>query len=108
MLTQDVRVHFQGFHPSPKTEERLEHWAQEIHDEGPVESNVKAIYSRQGREYQAEVRVTSKAGQFLAMARGPNLYSAARDAVKRMRRQLEKWRTVRFHRPSRARLAKAP
>ncbi|HRO67944.1 MAG TPA: hypothetical protein PL182_10305 [Pseudobdellovibrionaceae bacterium] len=98
MLTQDVRVHFLGFHPAEKTEQRLESWARDLHEEGPSESNLKAIYTKQGREYQGELRVTSRVGQFYVVARGVNLYSVARDAMKRMRRQLEKWKTVRFHR----------
>ena len=97
MLTQDVRVQYSGFHPSDRTDQRLQSWAHEIQEQAPSESNIKAIYTKQGREYQGELRVTSRAGQFYAIARGVNLYSVARDAMKRMRRQLEKWRTVRFH-----------
>lgn len=98
MLTQDVRIHFLGFHPSEKTEHRLEAWARDLHEEGPSESNLKAIYSKQGREYQSELRLTSRAGHFHVVTRGVNLYSVARESMKRMRRQLEKWKTVRFHR----------
>ncbi len=98
MLTQDVRLHFLGFHPAPKTEQRLESWAKDLHEEGPSEANLKAIYSKQGRRYQGELRLTSRAGQFYVIVRGVNLYSVARDAMKRMRRQLDKWKTVRFHR----------
>lgn len=98
MLTQDVRVQYSGFHPSEKTDQRLHSWANEIQEQAPSESNIKAVYSKNGREYQGELRVTSRAGQFYAIARGVNLYSVARDAMKRMRRQLDKWKTVRFHR----------
>lgn len=108
MLTQDVRVHFQGFHPADKTEQRLQVWADELHEEGPSEACVKAVYSRHGKEYQGEIRITSRAGQFYASARGLNLYSVGRDVMKRMRRQLQKWKTTRFTHESLAGLPLAP
>jgi ribosome-associated translation inhibitor RaiA len=97
MLTQDVRIHFQGFHPSEKTEQRLDNWARDLHEISPSEACLKAVYSKHGREYQGEIRITSRAGHFYTIARGPNLYAVARDLVKRMRRQLDRWKTVRFN-----------
>ncbi|MBX2988750.1 MAG: hypothetical protein KF802_12720 [Bdellovibrionaceae bacterium] len=98
MLTQDVRIHYIGFHPAEKTEQRLQTWADELHEEAPSESCMKVVYSKHGRDYQGEIRITSRAGEFYAIASGINLYSVARDVTKRMRRQLQKWKTVRFHR----------
>ena len=97
MFTQDVRVHYLGFHPSDKTDQTLRDWAEELRDEAPRAANVKAVYSRQGRSYQSEVRVTSKAGHFHAVVRGPNLYMVSREAHRRIRRQLSKWKTRRLH-----------
>lgn len=97
MLTQDVRVHYLGFQPSEKTDQTLRDWALDLHDECPRSANVKIVYSRHGREYQSEIRITSKAGHFHALVRGPNLYLASREANRRVRRQLAKWKTKRLH-----------
>lgn len=98
MLTQDVRVHYQGFQPGPMTEMKLASWADEIHDEAPSDACLKATYTKSGRTYQGMIRITSRAGEFFAIARGPNLYAVARQAMDRIRRQLKKWKDVRHHR----------
>lgn len=93
MLTEGVRIHCLGFHPSERTEQRLGEWADDLLEEAPKGANVKVILSRHGREYHCEVRITSRAGMFHALCEGPNLYSVTRDAMKRMRRQFKKWHT---------------
>lgn len=97
MLTENVRIHCLGFHPSEKTEEHLTEWAEELQAEAPAGACLKVILSRHGREYHSEVRITSRAGMFHAMNRGPNLYTVMRDSMKRIRRQFEKWQTLRRH-----------
>jgi ribosome-associated translation inhibitor RaiA len=95
MLTQDVRVHYIGFHPSPVTDMTLKEWAEEVHTESPRAANIKIVYSRTGQDYQCEMRVSSRAGFFHTHVRGPNLYAVARAAQRRLRRQLMKWKTKR-------------
>lgn len=95
MLTQDVRIHYLGFHPSPQTEMRLADWVWELHEEAPFDSCVKATYTKSGRTYQGMVRITSRAGEFFAIAKGPNLYSVGRETFGRVRRQLKKWKDQR-------------
>lgn len=91
MLTDDVRIHCLGFHPSETTEGRLTEWAEKIQAEAPGGACVKVILSRNGREYCSEVRITSRAGMFRARTRGPNLFTVTRDSMKQIRRQFEKW-----------------
>lgn len=96
MTTQDVRIQFVGFKPADPTAHKLEAWAEELHEESPSESSMKATYSRQGKEYRGEIKITSRAGEFFVAARGVNLYAVGRDALKRMRRQLSQWKARRF------------
>lgn len=101
MLTDDVRIHFIGFHPNPKTEETLYDWADELHTEGPGKSCVKMLVTRlSSKTYRVDVQIMSRGRAFFARGEGRNLYSASRDALKTTRRQFEKWKKHNHRRES--------
>lgn len=103
MLTDDVRIHFLGFHPAPATEATLYEWADELHTEGPGRNCIKVLVQRTGdKTYRVDVHMFSHGKDFYFRSEGRNLYTAARDALRNSRRQLDKWKTI-VHRRQRLR-----
>ena len=95
---QAAMVQFKGFHPSDYTKNYLEHILSHIQEESPYGSALRATFSRENNVIRGMVRVTSSAGRFFAIAEGSRLHEVGQKLNQQMRRQLEKWKSLRFSR----------
>lgn len=106
MYTEDVIVSFKGFKPSPNVVTTLQEVASHIHMESPSESCVRATFSRTGKnKFQGAVKINSSIGHFYAMAKDYNLNNVTHKLVHRIRKQLNRWKTLRFMKPRNAELS---
>lgn len=108
MFTEETRVHYVGFSPSAATQANMAAWVKELHLESPPGACVRAEIHRRGRTFFTEVKITSRGGHFEAFSEGPNLYLGAREALRRIRKQLDKKWTVRHHAQVKARKRRTP
>lgn len=91
----EVHVQYQGFHPSEFARHYLDGLLTQIHDRSPYGSVLRASFVREGERLKAQVRITSAAGEFFAVARGRRLREVGRKAFSRIQRQLERWKSER-------------
>jgi hypothetical protein len=91
----DVQVQYQGFHPSEFARVYLENMLMQIHERSPYGSLLRATFIREGERLKAQVRITSAAGEFFAVARGRRLREVGRKAFGQIGKQLERWKSVR-------------
>lgn len=96
----DIRVRYHGFHPSDYTKSFLDSILQEIYDESPDGSNLRASFSRHKEVLKGIVQVNSPAGPFFASATGKGLHEVAQRLLQQMRRRLDKWKSKRFQHQS--------
>jgi hypothetical protein len=99
----DVQIQFQGFHPSPFTEQFLDAKIYEILNQAPPGSVLRAVFRRKDKVLTASVRILSGGDSFFATARGTHLREVGHQLIARMRRQLRRLKTIR-HRTLRQRL----
>ncbi len=91
----DVQIQYQGFHPSEFAEQYLDNLLNQIHDRSPYGSVLRATFTREGERLKAQVRITSAAGEFFAVARGRRLREVGRKAFGQIHKQLERWKSER-------------
>lgn len=91
----DIQVQYQGFHPSAFTEDYLDLKLSDLHDRAPYGSTLRAVFVREGAQLKAQLRITSAAGEFFAVARGPRLREVSRKLISQVGKQLDKWKTSR-------------
>ena len=104
----DIRVRYYGFHPSEYTKSILDSILQEIYDESPDGSNLRASFSRHKEVLKGVIQINSPAGPFFASATGKGLHDVAHRLLQQMRRRLEKWKSKRFKHQSLKSLSTAP
>lgn len=100
MSSDDVFVQYQGFHPSEHTQNFIRALLQEIHDESPYGSTVRAIFSKREGMFKGTINVRSAAGPFFVIALHGSLIEVAERLLRQMRRKLDKWKSTRFKQPS--------
>ncbi|MGZ3723241.1 MAG: HPF/RaiA family ribosome-associated protein [Bdellovibrionales bacterium] len=93
---EDIMIQYQGFHPSDFTKTYLDSKLSELLDQAPYGSSVRAVFSRKNKQLVANVRIMSAAGQFFATAQGMHMREVSRKLGERVRRQLKRWKTIRF------------
>lgn len=98
MYFDDVFLKFQGFHPSDGTKTYVASIVRELHDESPLGSIVRASVIRNSKHFKGMVRITSSAGTFFAVANGEHIKEVTRQLMDQIRRQLSKWKGMRFRR----------
>ncbi len=91
----DVTTQYQGFHPSEFARLYLESKLNEIHERSPYGSVLRAIFTREGERLKVQIRVTSAAGEFFAVAKGRRLRETGRKAFAQLQRQIERWKDSR-------------
>lgn len=100
MLTNERTIKFHGFHPSDFSRSYLEMKMSEMHDAAPYGANLKATFTRKHAVFKGVVTIYSSAGRFFAVASGRKLKSVTHKLVDQLRKQLEKWKSERFHNES--------
>ena len=94
---QDYFLSFQGFTPSEFTRRYLDLKLGQLQEEAPYGSLVRATFSRHDDRLKGIVRIESKAGRFVAVSSGRRFKDVSRKLMSQIRRQLERWRTLRFN-----------
>jgi hypothetical protein len=92
----DFSIKFQGFHPSDFTRSYLHERLSELQDEAPYGSTVHAIFTRKKEQLKGIVSIHSSAGRFFAMASGSKVKDVGKKLVEQIRKQLDKWKSLRF------------
>jgi hypothetical protein len=100
MALDEIHVNFAGFHPSHFFKEYIKKVLEEIYDESPYGSTLKATFSRHGKAYKGVVSIRSYAGPFFALATGTELKEVTFKLMSQMRRRLRKWKDKRFRHES--------
>jgi len=98
MELSEMTMHYHGFHPSGFTKDYLEDMMDELYTESPHGSFFQASFSRQNHIFKARVRIDSANGHFFAVASGKRLKDVTHRVVFQVRKQLSKWKTLRFER----------
>lgn len=96
MAYDDITIKYHGFHPSPEAKDYMESIIQEIRDEAPYGSHVKATISRKDHNFKGIIQINSFAGPFFTVASGDGLKDIAPRLLQQMRRRLDKWKSKRF------------
>jgi hypothetical protein len=91
----EIRIQFQGFHPSSFTQSMVDDMVHELSRQLPIGAMLKAVFKRENKMLTAQVRVLSAAGSLFATARGPHLHDVNRRLLERARRQLNRMRRAR-------------
>jgi hypothetical protein len=101
MYTEDIIVDYKGFKPSQRTLSRVKSMTDNLYNESPSESCIKATFVRAGKKgYMGVVKVNSSVGSFFAKALGEDLNSLGENLFKQVRNQLKEWKTMRFLEPA--------
>jgi hypothetical protein len=95
---EDYFLTYRGFHPSNYTRAVLQNRMKELLEEAPYGATLSATFAREERLFKGQLRVSSPAGNFLAMATGTRLHEVNNRLMRRIRRQIENWKAARFGR----------
>ena len=98
MRIHDIVVHYRGFQPTVESREVLQNVIDEIYEESPYGSTLRATFSRGGKQLKGVVHVTSPAGRFFTVATGQSVGEIAQKLMEQMRRRLDKWKGRRYRR----------
>lgn len=96
MFTNDRLLKFQGFHPSEHTRLFLDEKINLLHEEAPYGATLNAVFTRKGRIFKGVVTISSTAGKFVAVAQGTKLNVTANKIISQIRKQIDKWKSLRF------------
>jgi hypothetical protein len=96
----DIHIRYHGFHPTDYTKSQVDAVLQEIYDESPDGSALKASISRKGDLLKGIVEVNSAAGPFFATATSRGLHDVLNRPLEQMRRRLGKWKSKRYQNES--------
>ena len=94
-------MHFKGFHPSEYTKTYLQSVVDHIQEESPRGADLDVTFKRENNVIRGMIRVTSSAGKFFAIAQGQRLHEVTQRLNQQLRRQLSKWKALRFSRGTR-------
>ena len=97
MAFSSLLIQYHGFHPSQFTQSYLSSMMEELHEESPYGSTLRATFSRKNKVIKGVVQITSAAGPFFAVASGTGLKEVSKKLTLQMRRRLEKWKSKRLH-----------
>jgi hypothetical protein len=97
MELSEMTIQYQGFHPSDFTKDYLESMMDEFYSESPYNSFFQAVVSRQNHMFKVRVRIDSSNGHFFAVASGKQLRDVGHRVTHQIRKQLSRWKTLRFH-----------
>ncbi len=92
----NIHVRYHGFHPSEFTKSQVDSTLQEIYDESPDGSYLRASFSRKGDLLKGLIEVNSSAESFFASSVGRGLNEVTHRLSEQMRRRLNRWKAKRF------------
>lgn len=92
----EIHVQYKGFSPSWEIQAHVRELLQQLHDESPTSSVVRAHISKVNDAFKGILRITSAAGDFFAIASGKRIGEVTGKLTSRIRRQLIRWKSLRF------------
>ncbi|MBX7232312.1 MAG: hypothetical protein K1X29_09530 [Bdellovibrionales bacterium] len=98
MFLNNVTLQTQGFHPSELTKSYLQDRLDYLHHAAPSDSIINAFIVKKDKMFKGRIKVSSSAGSFFATASGQHIREVAKMLTDQIKRQLQKWKTVRLHR----------
>lgn len=107
-MSKAIVINYHNFHASIGTQIFIDSLIQEIHQELPEGSTVKATFSKKDEVVKGMLHVGSYAGPFFAVATSDNLNEVTVKLVDQMRRRIEKWKSKRHDRHGIKTLAPKP
>ena len=93
---EEVFLNFYRFQPPQEVQSKVVQRILELHEEAPSGATLRATFTRQDEEFRGAITILSAAGRFFATARGDYIQEVSRKLMFQIRRQLAKWKNVRF------------
>lgn len=87
---------FQGFQPSEFTKTQVDEVLSSLQQQAPYGAALSASFVRENDKLKGTIKVNSAAGRFFAVAEGSRLSEVSRRLMDQMKRQLARWKAVRF------------
>ena len=94
----EISVKFQGFSPTGEVKTYIQELLHQLQEEAPTSAVIRAHIHRVDDSFRGVLRITSPGGEFFAIASGQRIFEVCRRLTSRIRRQLTKWKEVRFTR----------
>lgn len=98
MSKKAIVINYHNFHVSNGTQLFINSLIEEIHQELPEGSTIRATFSKKDDVVKGMLQVGSYAGPFFAVAASENLNEVTVRLVDQMRRRIEKWKSRRHDR----------
>lgn len=89
-------IQFCGFSPSKQTQTFLNELLDQILYSAPHNSALNAVLSKKENNYKITVQINSSVKRFFAMASHSRLKCAIDTIEEQLKRQIEKWKALRF------------
>ncbi len=95
MLKKNISIQYNDIHPTEETRHFVYEVVQEIQNEMPKGSVVKATYTRRDHVVKAILQVSSSGGPFFAVSASNSIREATLNLLEQMRKRMEKWKSKR-------------
>ena len=92
----DIKIQFEGFSPPSFVHSYFTELLEQIREEAPTWASIRATVHRVGEEFRGMIKINSQAGEFFSTASSRRLSELGRKLTRRIRRQLDKWKSTRF------------
>jgi ribosome-associated translation inhibitor RaiA len=89
-------IRFHGFHPSDYVKDVINTKMSELLEEAPEGAQLKASFTQKGEEFRGVVNLRSANRQIVSLAANPNMHTAISKLSSHIRRQLGKWKSMRY------------
>jgi len=97
-MSEDIKIQYQGLHPSHETDVYLRAIMGELLEEAPYGASLKAQFSTKNDVVKGMITIRSVVGPFFCLATGGDLRAVGHQLLNQMRRRLDKWKSKRFNR----------
>ncbi|MCX7978460.1 MAG: hypothetical protein N2578_05605 [Bdellovibrionaceae bacterium] len=95
-MSEDIVIHYHGFHPSEASALMLQNLLEEVREEAPYGAAVRASFNRKDGVIKGILQVNSAVGPFFAVSSGEEIHEVAQTLMRRIRRRMEKWKSRRY------------
>jgi hypothetical protein len=97
---ENIIIKYKGVQPNEQTDNQIKRLTEVLINEAPSESCIRTSIVNAGeRGFTGLIRVNSTEGSFFTKARDETLLGLASKLVEKVRKQIQNWKSVRFHIP---------
>lgn len=96
MEKEDVVIKYVGFSATEFTRIYIQRMLNELFEEAPYGSTIRATFSKVDGSYKGMINIASSAGPFFGFALGENIHEVGRKLENQIHRRLMKWKSKRF------------